>query len=242
MTTYAQQIAELKEGIVDIGRRLYATHMIVATDGNVSVRIGERELMVTRSGICKGELTVDDVITVDFDGNVVGGDGKPSSEVYMHIACYEERDDIAAIVHAHPPTAVAFSLAGHTLAQCIVPEVVLTMGAVPTIPYTTPTTQKVPDAIRPVIRHCDALMLERHGAVCVGVDLKDAYFKMEKVEHAAHVTHMAHQLGGARTLPPEEVKTLIGLRGKFDLAGRNPLCNDCIVSCFGQEEAKPVRL
>ncbi len=230
--TTAQAIARLKREIVSVCHRMYALHFIVATDGNVSVRIAEDELMITRSGICKGEMTEDDVITVDFGGRVLEGDGNPSSETYMHIAAYEERPDIAAIVHAHPPTAVAFTIAGRSLAQCIIPEVVLTMGTVPTVPYTTPTTQDVPDAVRRVIRNCDALMLERHGAVCVGMSPKDAFFKLEKLEHAAHVTLMAHQLGRVQTLPPDEVKRLLSLRSKFDLSGKNPLCNDCVVGCF----------
>ncbi|MCB9831400.1 MAG: class II aldolase/adducin family protein [Planctomycetes bacterium] len=225
-------IARLKREIVAACHRMYAQHFIVATDGNVSVRIAEDELMITRSGICKGEMTEADVITVDFEGRVLEGDGRPSSETFMHIAAYEERPDIAAIVHAHPPTAVAFTIAGVSLAQCVIPEVVLTMGTVPTVPYTTPTTKDVPLAVRAVIRHADALMLERHGAVCVGLSPKDAFFKLEKLEHAAHVTWLAQQLGQVQLLPPDEVRRLLALRSKFDLAGRNPLANDCIAELF----------
>lgn len=229
---YEREIARLKDEIVSVCHRMYERHLIVASDGNVSVRIAEDEFMITRSGICKGEMTTDDIITVDFSGNVVAGTGKPSSEVHMHIACYEERPDIASVVHGHPPTAVAFTVAGRSMAQCVIPEVVLTMGTVPTIPYTTPTTQDVPDAIRSFVRNGDAMLLERHGAVLVGGSPKDAYFKLEKVEHTAHVTLMAHQLGRVQTLPSDEVRRLLSLRGKFTLDGKNPLCNDCIVQCF----------
>ena len=230
--SYSQGISRLKGEIVAICHRMYQRHLIVATDGNVSVRTGEQELIITRSGICKGEMTIDDVITVDFEGNVLAGHGKPSSELYMHIVAYEKRPDIGAIVHGHPPTAVAFTIAKQSLALCVIPEVILTMGNIPTIPYTTPTTSAVPEAVARVIPYADAFMLERHGAVCVGKDLKDAYFKMEKVEHAAEVTFKAHQLGEVQTLPLEEVKRLIGLREKFGLEGQNPLCNDCVVGCF----------
>ena len=143
--SYEAAVVRLKNEIVDIARRMYEREYIAATDGNISVRIGENELMITRSGICKGEMDVSDIITIDFAGNVLTGNGRPSSETLMHIACYEERDDIAAIVHGHPPTAVAFTVAGKSLAQCVIPEVVLTMGTVPTLPYTTPTTTDVPD-------------------------------------------------------------------------------------------------
>ncbi len=230
--SFEESVARLKTEIVACAKRMYEKDLIAATDGNLSVRIGENEILITRSGICKGEMTADDIITIDFQGNVMSGSGRPSSESAMHIAVYEERDDITSIVHGHPPTAVAFTIAGKSLAQCVIPEVVLTMGTVPTLPYTTPTTQDVPDAVRRAIRYADALMLERHGAVCVGTTVKDAYFKLEKLEHAAHITMMAHQLGRVQTLPPDEVKRLLSLRGKFDITGRNPLCNDCIVGCF----------
>ncbi|MCB1282550.1 MAG: class II aldolase/adducin family protein [Salinibacterium sp.] len=227
-----REIDRLSREIMSVCHRMYARRLIVASDGNVSVRIAEDELLITRSGICKGEMDLGDVIRIDFDGKVVGGDGRPSSEAFMHIACYQERPDISSIVHAHPPTAVAFTLAGQSLAQCIIPEVVLTLGSVPTLPYTTPTTTDVPDAIRRVIKHADALMLERHGAVCVGTSPKDAYFKLEKLEHAAEVTWMARQLGRVKTLPPDEVRRILSLRSKFTLDGKNPLCNDCVLACY----------
>ena len=231
-SSYGETIDALKREIVDVCKRMYGAGLIVATDGNVSIRIAEDEMLITRSGICKGDMSVDDVITVGFDGQALDDRGSPSSEVYMHIACYEERRDIAAVVHGHPPTAVAFTLAGQTLAQCVIPEVVLTMGLIPTLPYTTPTTSDVPDAVRRVIRYGDALMLERHGAVCAGVSATDAFYKLEKIEHAAHVTFMAHQLGRVKTLEPSEIRRLLSLRSKFDLKGKNPLCNECIVGCF----------
>ncbi len=227
-------VARIKSTMVALGRRMYEKNLIAATDGNLSRRIGDDAVLITRSGICKGEMTPADLITIDFRGRVVDGEGRPSSESFMHLACYEERDDIAAIVHGHPPTAVAFTVAGKSLAQCVIPEVVLTMGTVPTLPYTTPTTTDVPEAVRRVIPFADALMLERHGAVCVGTSLEDAFFKLEKLEHAAHITMMAHQLGRVQTLSKEEVQRLLALRSKFDISGRNPLCNDCIVGCFDQ--------
>ena len=228
----ALEIARLETEIVEVCHRMYERRLIVAQDGNVSVRIAEDEMLITRSGICKGEMTPADVLRIDFDGKVISGAGKPSSESFMHIACYEERPDIAAIVHAHPPTAVAFTLAGRTLAQCVIPEVVLSIGAVPTLPYTTPTTMDIPNAIRRVVRHADALMLERHGSVCVGSTAKDAYFKLETIEHAAEITLKAQQLGRVKTLPPEEIQRLLKIREGFTLDGRNPLCNECILNCY----------
>ncbi len=229
--SWSEAVHRLRGEILGTCRRMYANKLIAATDGNVSVRIAEDELLITRSGISKGDAEEEDILRVDFDGNVLEGRGRPSSEIRMHLACYEERRDIAAVVHAHPPTAVAFTLAGKTLAQCIIPEVVVTLGAVPTLPYTTPTTDAVPKAVRRVIRHADALMLERHGAVTVGTSAMDAYYKLEKLEHAAHVTWLAHQLGRVKTLPPDEVLRLLALRSSTLMDGKNPLCNECVLAC-----------
>jgi L-fuculose-phosphate aldolase len=230
--SFAEQVLQIKHDIVALGKQLYSERMIVATDGNISVRITEETFLITRSGICKGRMTIDDIITVDLQGRVIEGHGNPSSETRLHIVCYEERDDIAAIVHAHPPTAVAFSIAGKSLAICVIPEVVVALGPVPTVPYLKPTTKKIAESIRPVIRHADALILEKHGAVCVGEDLSTAADRLEKLEHSSEIMLMAHQLGGIKTLAPTEVKELIELREKFNLGGRNPLCNSCVMGCF----------
>jgi L-fuculose-phosphate aldolase len=230
--TYDEQVLQIKHEIVSLGKHLYSEKMIVATDGNISVRITEHSFLITRSGICKGKMTIDDILTVDLSGRVIEGVGNPSSETRLHIVCYEERDDIAAIVHAHPPTAVAFSIAGKSLAICVIPEVVVALGPVPTIPYITPTTQRIAESVRPVIRHADALMLEKRGSVCVGADLQTAAARLEKLEHSAEIMLMAHQLGGVRTLAPTEIKELIELRDEFNLGGRNPLCSSCIMGCF----------
>lgn len=230
--SFAEQVLQIKHDIVALGKQLYSERMIVATDGNISVRITEESFLITRSGICKGRMTIDDIITVDLQGKVIEGHGNPSSETRLHIVCYEERDDIAAIVHAHPPTAVAFSIAGKSLAICVIPEVVVALGPVPTIPYVKPTTQKFAETVRPVIRHADALILEKHGAVCVGENLSTAAARLEKLEHSSEIMLMAHQLGGVKVLAPTEVKELIELREKFNLGGRNPLCNSCIMGCF----------
>lgn len=230
--SFAEQVLQIKHDIVALGKQLYSERMIVATDGNISVRITEETFLITRSGICKGRMTIDDIITVDLQGRVIEGHGNPSSETRLHVVCYEERDDIAAIVHAHPPTAVAFSIAGKSLAICVIPEVVVALGPVPTIPYLKPTTQKFADSVRPVIRHADALILEKHGAICVGEDLSTAAARLEKLEHSSEIMLMAHQLGGVKTLAPTDVKELIELREKFNLGGRNPLCNSCIMGCF----------
>jgi L-fuculose-phosphate aldolase len=142
----------------------------------------------------------------------VQGEGQPTSEMAMHLAVYRLRSEVGAVIHAHPPLVTAFSIAGVSLEEFILPEVVMSLGLVPTAAYATPTTSEVPESIQGLIERYDALILERHGALTVGQDLLDAYNKMEKLEHSALVILTALQLGRVRLLPPQEVEKLIQLK------------------------------
>lgn len=202
---------KLRQTLVRICRMLHQKNLIAAMDGNVSVKCGDG-LLTTPSGVNKGYLEEDHLILVDWNGRVVEGEGQPTSEMAMHLAVYRLRPEVEAVVHAHPPLATAFSIAGISLEDFVLPEVVMTMGVIPTVSYATPTTAEVPESIRNLILKHDALILERHGALTVGRDLMDAYNKMEKLEHAALIIFSALQLGRVRCLPPREVEKLLHLK------------------------------
>lgn len=201
----------LKQEIVMICRMMHQKNLIAGMDGNVSLKWGDH-LLTTASGVNKGFLRMDQILTVDWEGRVLQGEGQPTSEMAMHLAVYRLRSEVNAVIHAHPPLITAFSIAGVTLEEFILPEVVMSLGLVPTASYATPTTAEVPESIQGLIDRYDALILERHGALTVGQDLMDAYNKMEKLEHAALVILTALQLGRVRLLPPKEVEKLIQLR------------------------------
>jgi L-fuculose-phosphate aldolase len=209
---------QIKEEIVRICGMLHRKNYLAATDGNVSVRLGDR-LLTTPSGVHKGYMAADQVITVDLAGNVLEGEGRPTSEIRMHLLAYELRPDVAAVVHAHLPYATACTLAGISLLEPILPEVVITLGGIPTTPYATPGTEEVPEAIREFIQGFDALLLSRHGAMTVGRDVMDAYNKMEKLEHTARVVLAARLQGPVPPLPPAEVEKLRRLGEKYREGG-----------------------
>lgn len=228
--------ADYRADIVEVCRRVYQKGFASASDGNVSIRLGENRILMTPSGLSKGFLCADQLIVTDLQGQRLppfgeaNRDLRPSSESKMHLEAYRQRPDIGAVVHAHPPIAIACTLAGVSLARCILPEVVITLVAIPTASYATPGTYDVPLSIRDLIRTHDALLLERHGALTVGKDVFDAYFKLEKVEHTAEVTLAARQLGRLRALPPEEVRKLQATRGAMGLGAvqSSPSeCGDC---------------
>jgi L-fuculose-phosphate aldolase len=224
---------EARSAIVEIGRRLYAKGHVVANDGNVSCRLDEGRILTTPSGVCKGFMQADELVLVSPDGTPISG-GRPSSELPMHLFIYRERPDIRAVVHAHPPYATGFSTAGQALERCVLAEVIVDIGAVPLAEYGTPSTEELPQSLRPFIHSCEAFLLANHGVVTLGRELFEAYYKMERVEHFAKIVFIARHLGGERVLPKREVEKLFELRQSFDAEGVNPGCAACLDECIGE--------
>jgi len=220
MTSYRDRQAEDKarQEIVRVCRLLWERGYVAATDGNVSVRLGPDRILTTPSGLGKGFIEPEQLVLTNLAGvplpehEQTCKDLKPSSELRIHCEAYRQREDIGAVVHAHPPVALAFTIAGMSLAQCVLPEVVLSLGSIPTTRYATPTSAQGPDVIRDLITKYDALILDRHGSITVGKTVFEAYLKLEKLEHAAQVTLAARQLGNVQTLPPDEVRRLTAIR------------------------------
>lgn len=208
---HAADVVRARAQIVDVCRLMHQRGYIAARDGNVSVRIGERRLLVTPSGARKGFLAPADLVLCDLAGRPLAGEtGRPSSELLMHVAVYEERPDVAAVVHAHPPAAIAHTIAGASLAAPLMPEVFCELGEIVTLPYTTPTTAEVPDALRSVLPGRAAIIMERHGSITVGSTLAQAYDRLEVLEHTARISLMANVLapGRVRGLSEEQLGKL----------------------------------
>jgi L-fuculose-phosphate aldolase len=198
----------LRHEIVRVGQLLYDRGLIVARDGNISARLSDELIITTPSGACKGMLDPEELVIVDLEGQTQGGSRRPSSELQMHLAVYEHRPDVQAVVHAHPPIAVACTLAGVRMDECILPELILALGAVPTAPFAMTGTREMYEAIAPFLPDHNAILLAHHGALTVGETLMRAFMRMEQVEHTASILLAAHQLGGPRPLPPEQLARL----------------------------------
>ncbi len=200
--------SHIKSNLVDICRRLYAKGFVTATDGNVSARLENGNILATRSSINKGMVTENDIVEVTLEGKQVGGSGRPSTEFGMHLFIYQQRPDVRAVVHAHPTYATGFAAARLALDKCVFPAVIVGLGAIPLADYATPSTEDVARSLAPFVPTSDAILLANHGVVTYGPDLLDAYFKMEKVEHTAHITFVARMLGGEHLLGNEDVEKL----------------------------------
>jgi L-fuculose-phosphate aldolase len=210
--------------IVEIGRRMYARGLIAATEGNISVRLDGDRLLTTPKSVCKGYLTPDMLVVTDLAGRKLAGDRDPSTELLMHLAVYELRPDVRAVVHAHPPIATGFAVAGIPLDRAVLAEVVTTLGSIPIAEYGTPSTRELADAVRQYVKAHDGLLLANHGALTAAGDLTSAYFKMETIEHFARISLAARLLGRERVLSREEVMRLQDLRGLYGIGAPAPIC------------------
>ena len=215
-------VEEIKQAICEVGHRLYDHGFVAANDGNISVKVSENEYYCTPTGVSKGALTPDMIIKIDANGNKLEGNLNPSSEIKMHLRVYRERPDVNAVVHAHPPVATAFTVAGIPLDRYILPEAVLTIGDIPTCEYGTPSTMEIPDSLMPYIQEHDAFMLKNHGALTVGNTLNRAFFTMEEVEFNANIMKHAMELGRIEEIPEDQMLKLMDLRVKMGIPGKHP--------------------
>jgi L-fuculose-phosphate aldolase len=188
------QERSLRLEIIKVCRRLENKGLIAASDGNVSVRAGEDCILITPSGISKGEMEPEQIAKTCMQGNLLEGPIRPSSEIRMHLQVYRMRPDVSAVVHAHPPVATAFTLAGYPFNSKVLPEVWIMLGKVPVAPYATPSTDEVPKSIESYVTDSRAILLKRHGALTFGGNLVEACMRMEKIEHCAKILFYAAML------------------------------------------------
>ena len=233
------ELQPLRKRVAQVCRMLYDKGLIPASDGNVSVRWGERYVLITPAGVFKGLIGPADLVLCDLGGglapeSLAAPNGNyPSGELHTHLTVYHLRPDVRAVVHAHAPMVTALSVAGVSLAPCVLPETLVTVGTIATTAYANPTSPQMPDIISGLILDHDALVLDRHGALTVGPSLLHAYALMEKVEHTAEVLFRARQLGHVQLLAREDIRHLSALRDRRLGPGRHfagpscALCGQC---------------
>jgi L-fuculose-phosphate aldolase len=226
--------AELRQKIVEAGRRLHARFFVASNDGNISARLNDREFLITPTTVNKGDMSPEQLLKIDAEGKVLSGALRPTSEMKMHLAVFRKRPDVQAIVHAHPPAATGFAACRIRLDQdVILPEVVFGLGRIGFAEYGTPTTEDVPRAVEKEIPECEALLLANHGALTVGQDVLQAFYRMEVLEMYARVRLVTKILGEPKALSEAQVRELMQVREKQGW-GRS--------TGSGQEDARIVAL
>jgi len=181
-------------------RHLAAAGLLAGRDGNVSVRLGPDRVLVTPSGLIKALLTPGDMVEVDLAGRKRRGRRNPTSELDLHLRILTHRPDVGAVVHAHPPAATGFAVAGEEIPANLLPELIFLVGRVPIVPYGTPGTPELGDRVEPYLAEHDGLLLANHGAVTMGTTLDQAWIRMETLEHAARIIMAARAIGEPQPL------------------------------------------
>ena len=201
-----------KNELLRIGKLLYRRKYVVASEGNLSCRIDSKNILITRSGVCKGELVPENLVKISLEKSASIQKRKPSTEIQLHLEVYRQRPDIKAVIHAHPPYAISLTLAGIPLDKPYTPESVLLLGAVPTAAYGRPSTSQVAESIQKYLKKTDIILLERHGSLTIGKTLAEAYYKLEILENTAKIVWLGKEAGIIKPLPLKEVKELFALR------------------------------
>jgi L-fuculose-phosphate aldolase len=212
--------------IVRVGQLLYERSYVVSSDGNVSVRLDDGRILATPTQTNKGRMTEDSLALTDIEGKPLN-ERKASSELAMHLLIYRERPEIKAVCHAHPPHGSAFAVAGLAIDEPILSEVILTLGCVPLAAYGTPSTDELTEAMLPLVKHHNALLMANHGAVAYGEDVWQAFDRLETLEHTAKIAILARALGGASNLPPDAIEKLINVREKAGYLDERARCQSC---------------
>lgn len=206
---------EAKQLIIEVGRRMYMKNFVAANDGNISCKVDDKTLWTTPTGVSKGFMSENELVKMNLDGKIINqGKLKPSSEVKMHLRIYNERKDIVAVCHAHPPVSTSFAIAGMSLNQAIYPEALVNLGEVPCVPYEIPGSQALADSIAHYVQDHNAILLANHGAVTWGASLMDAWYRMEATEHYAMIIMYTNNIiGKANALSRDQINELIKKSG-----------------------------
>lgn len=204
----------LKKELVQICHKVYEKGFVAAYDGNLSVRIEENKFYITRSGINKGSVTENDILTIDINGNLIDGIGKVSTEAKLHLKVYKNRMEINSVIHCHPVYATAIASSREEFPNNIFPEVILTLGKIPICKYATPSTSELADSLNPFVNFSNVFLLSNHGAVAIGENLEQAYFRLEKLEHVSKTIFVAESIGNLKKLTDDHIAELYSIAEK----------------------------
>jgi L-fuculose-phosphate aldolase len=208
---------QLKQLICEIGRRVYNRGFAAANDGNISIRLNDKEVLCTPTMVSKGFMKPADLCKVDYEGKQLAGTKRRTSEILLHLAVYKARPDVHAVVHCHPPHATAFAVAHEPIPKCILPEVEVFLGEVPMAVYETPGTQKFGETILPYVKDCNTIILANHGTVSFAGDLETAYFNTEIVDAYCRILILAKQLGRVNYFSEQQTKELLDIKKRIGL-------------------------
>ena len=214
-------IKKIKRKIVKIGKRMYKNDFVAASSGNISYRISPNKFLITPTGLSKGHMKEEQILLIDLKGNVIEGDGKPSSETTTHLTIYKNRRDVNCVCHAHPAFATAFACSDVSINSPLLSNVIIDLGKIAEVDYAPPGSKQLRQKISTFLKNYDTFLLSNHGVLTVGESIQDAYMKLETIENFAKIQYYAINLGSLKIMDKEQIDSLIALRNKFNI--RNDL-------------------
>ncbi len=206
-------IDELKQEIIRYGKLAEEKNLTPGISGNMSARFGDK-ILITSSGSANGYLSEDDFAVIDFEGNVVDGTKKPSSEKLVHTAFYKMREDVNYILHMHSPFLSSFASAGLALDEPIMAENVFYFGQIPLAEYGLPSSVDLAEKTSKYFNEYNAVLMANHGFIVGDKTIEDAFYKLVLAESYAQVVLNTRLLDGAKLLTDEQVKEIYQLRTK----------------------------
>lgn len=210
-----------REEICRVCHLLYERGYVVSNDGNVSMRVAENQVLITPSGASKGRITEDMLVLCDLDGNILDGDRYASSESAMHFMIMKERADVNSVVHAHPPMSTAFAVCHKSLDKPYLTEMISGLGEVPVTEFAMPSTEQVPNSVRPFVHDHNAVLLANHGSIAWGENIWKAFDRLETVEQTAKIFYYVDQMGGGVEFSQQQREELLNLTGFYKkMAGK----------------------
>jgi len=227
---YAMREWEIKELLCEIGRRVWTRGYVAANDGNFSIRVEENRVLATPTMLSKGFMKPEDIVTLDMEGNKIDGHRTPTSETLIHLGIYKQRPDVKAVIHVHPPYATAFAVTQEPVPKCVLPEVEIFLGEIPIADYATPGTQSFADSIKPYLQDFNVFLLANHGALAIGEDLEQAYYRMEIVDQYCRVLLYSKQLGRYSQITQDKMRDLFDIKTRLGYSDRRLEQGGC-VSC-----------
>lgn len=230
---------EMREALCEIGQRIWQREYVAANDGNFSVRLSEDLVLCTPTLVSKGFMKPEHLCLVTLDGNQISGPLKVTSEVKVHLAVMKACPEVRAVIHAHPPNATAFAVARQPLPKCVLPEIEVFIGEIPVVPYATPGTQDFADVVIPFVKHHNSFLLTNHGALTLGVEPYQAYYRMETIEQYCRILILSKQVGDWEHIERDKVGDLLKIREKLGYQDRRIVekCDLCETGVPGEQIA-----
>ena len=226
---FSPDIMAVKKEMINVARKMWTRSMVDGNGGNITVRVGDNLVLCTPTLRSKGEVLIDEIALIDLDGNQKAGWRKRTSEALTHLAIMKVQPKCKSVIHGHPPYSTAFAVANIEPPTCLCSEAEIFTGPIKLVPYFTPGSHELTEAVRDIAKDNPAILLANHGVMAWGNDVEDAYWKMENMETACQTVYIASQLNGGKlpTINNAGMKDIFEIRRSIGMVDPREELQEC---------------